>query len=336
MKLSDFSYDLPKEHIAQEPIEKRDLARLMVVDRAAGDISCGVFRDISGRFNEGDCMVFNDTRVIPARILGNRKTGGKVEIFLLDTSREISKALVKPSKKIKEGEMVVLEDGSEAEILGKDGSARHVKFNKPLEEILRSGHVPLPPYIERADTQADKELYQTVYARNEGATAAPTAGLHFTEGLIKELADKGVQPVYVTLHTGYGTFAPVKEEAIENHKMHSEYYKITEDAASAINTAKHRGKRVICVGTTSARVVESVSNGGGEVTAGSGYTDIFIYPGYRFKTMDSLITNFHLPCSTLVMLASAFAGKELLFRAYELAIDRKFRFFSYGDAMLVI
>ncbi len=336
MRLSEFNYDLPKELIAQEPLKSRDSARLMVVDRQKDALTERAFCDIVEYFTPGDCLVLNDTKVIPVRLYGNRKTGAKVEIFLLDPGAEKLKALIKPSKRIKEGEEIELESGFLATVMERTDVGRFVKFNASLEDVLEKGHVPLPPYIIRHDTPRDREDYQTVYADKEGATASPTAGLHFTNELLKRINEKGVKTVFVTLHTSYGTFSPVKEENIEDHKMHFEYYHIGEAAAEVVNKTKLSGSRVFAVGTTSSRVLESSSVSSGEVKAFSGKTDLFIYPGYKYKIVDGLITNFHLPESTLLMLVSALAGKDLIFKAYEQAIKNKFRFFSYGDAMLIL
>ena len=336
MKLNEFYYELPKELIAQEPLEGRDTSRLLVVDRDSESITERTFRDVTSYIKEGDCLVLNNTKVIPVRLYGRRKTGGKVEIFLLDTSGEELRALVRPGKKLKAGEVVDLESGYKATILEEKFPGRLVKFNAPLEKIMEDGHMPLPPYIARDDTKVDKERYQTVYAARDGATAAPTAGLHFTKELLSELEASGVKIAYVTLHTSYGTFAPVKTEKVEDHKMHSEYFEIDESTCNIVNGAKKSGGRIIAVGTTSTRVLETVADEVGVLSPSSGETDIFIYPGCRFKLIDGLVTNFHLPESTLIMLVSAFAGKELIFKAYEKAIASKFRFFSYGDAMLII
>ena len=336
MKLNEFNYDLPKELIAQEPLADRDASRLLVVGRDRGTIEEKTFKDITDYIKEGDCLVLNNTRVIPVRIYGKRKTGGKVEIFLLDTSGEELRALVRPGKKLKNGEVVELESGDMATILEEKSPGRLVKFDAPIEKILKGGHMPLPPYIAREDTGLDKEKYQTVYAEKDGASAAPTAGLHFTTDLLSELESRGVQIAYVTLHTSYGTFSPVKARTIEEHKMHSEYFEIDESTCNIINRTKKSGGKVIAVGTTSTRVLETVADDNGILSPSSGETDIFIYPGCRFKLIDGLVTNFHLPESTLIMLVSAFAGKELIFKAYERAIESKFRFFSYGDAMLIL
>lgn len=336
MKLKEFYYDLPPELISQEPMKERDMSRLMVLDRGDGSISEGFFRDITGYINEGDCIVLNDTRVIPARLYGKRRTGGKVEVFVLNPGADRLKALIRPSKRIKFEEEIELESGHVVTVLEETDPGRFVKFNAPLAEVMKNGHMPLPPYISRDDRPRDRFDYQTVYARTDGATASPTAGLHFTEELLEALKKKGVQIAFVTLHTSYGTFAPVRAENIEDHIMHSEYYVMDETTADIVNRTKASGKRIISVGTTSTRVLESSAAGDGRVAPGEGHTDIFIYPGYHHKIVDGLITNFHLPESTLLMLVSAFADRELILKAYHEAIQRKFRFFSYGDAMLIV
>jgi len=345
MKLKEFDYELPGKLIAQRPLKERDAARLLVVDRASGSVTEKVFGDIGEYLDEGDCLVLNDTRVIPARLYGRRATGGSVEIFLLDAGGSLQagfreedplRALVRPSKRIKEGEEIELEGGAKVTVLGKADAGRYVKFDSPLEVVFRRGHVPLPPYIDRPDEASDAEDYQTVYAAKEGATASPTAGLHFSGPLLERLRGKGVRIVFVTLHTSYGTFAPVKEENIEDHRMHEEYYEIGPGAAEAVNSTKREGGRVFAVGTTSTRVLETAASSSGIEKPSRGMTNLFIYPGYRFKIVDGLITNFHLPESTLLMLVSAFGGKNIIRDAYKRAIERKFRFFSYGDAMLVI
>lgn len=336
MKLSEFYYDLPRGLVAQEPLEERSSSRLMVLDRSDKSITERAFSNIKDYIAPGDCLVLNDTRVLMARLYGKRKTGGKVEVFLLDTSSQSPQALVRPSKRIKEGEVIELESGKEVSILGKANVGRYVQFNSPIEEVLKNGHVPLPPYITREDAPSDKEKYQTVYASKRGATASPTAGLHFTKALLDGIRAKGVSIAFVTLHTSYGTFAPVQEEEIESHIMHSERYEITEEAAQAINRTKSSGGRVFAVGTTSTRVLETASRGEKKVTPSSGETNLFIYPGYKFKIIDSIITNFHLPESTLLMLVSAFAGRDFVLKAYKKAIAENYRFFSYGDAMLIL
>ncbi len=345
MKLSDFNYTLPKELIAQYPSKTRGNDRLLVLDRGENSFEEKGFADIADYFKEGDLIILNDTRVMPARLFGKRKTGGKVEIFLMDKTASPAKALVRSSGRIKEGEIVLLDSGDEVRVLGSSDIGRLVEFENQPEEIMKKcGHVPLPPYISRPDEPADRERYQTVYASCEGATASPTAGLHFTEEIIDKLRKKGVRITHITLHVSYGTFAPIKEEEVENHKMHSEFYRISGENAAIIDEARREKARIFSCGTTSLRVLETVSepprfgrspNRGGSETV-EGLTDLFIYPGYKFKAVNALITNFHLPKSTLLLLTSAFCGKELLFKAYEYAIEKKFRFFSYGDAMLIL
>ena len=336
MKLSEFYYDLPNGLIAQEPLEKRDAARLMILDRAKRTVTEKVFSDITDYMNRGDCLVLNDTRVIPARLYGRRKTGGKVEIFLLNPGSETPRALIRPSKRVKEGETIELASGIRVTVLGSADAGRFVRFDASLQEVLKGGHVPLPPYISREERSRDREDYQTVFAHRDGATASPTAGLHFTQGLLKRLDKKGVKTAYVTLHTSYGTFAPVKAEIIEKHVMHSEYFEIDSEAAGVINGTGSSGGRVFAVGTTSTRVLETAAVNPGIVAPSSGETNLFIYPGYKFKIISGVITNFHLPKSTLIMLVSAFAGRDFIFEAYKRAIEAKFRFFSYGDAMLIL
>lgn len=336
MKVKEFNYELPPELIAQRPLSERDSARLMVVSRPSGEINETSFRELGKYIGKGDCLVINDTRVIPARLYGRRKTGARVEIFLIDPYAEIPTALVKPSKRITPGERIELEGGSFATVLEDAEVGRYVKFDFPMEEVLKSGHVPLPPYVGRMDTLSDREDYQTVYASREGATAAPTAGLHFTERLLEELRSGGVRIARLTLHTNYGTFSPVKTENVEDHVMHAEYYEIKTEEADIINEVKASGGRVFAVGTTSARTLETCALSGGKVASGSGKSKLFIYPGYRFKIVDGMVTNFHLPESTLLMLVSALAGKDLIREAYARAIKEKYRFFSYGDAMLIL
>jgi len=329
MKLSDFDYTLPKELIAQYPSKERGDDRLLVLDREKNSFEEKGFADITDYFKEGDTLVLNDTMVMPARLFGRRETGGKVEIFLMDKERNPAEALVRPSGRIREGESVLLDSGDKVRVLGYSDIGRMVEFEKPPEEIMkRCGHVPLPPYISRPDEPVDRERYQTVYASSEGATASPTAGLHFTEEIIDKLRKKGVKIANITLHVSYGTFAPIKEDEVENHKMHSEFYRIPEESARVIDEARKRGARIFACGTTSLRALETVSGT-------EGLTDLFIYPGYKFKVVNALITNFHLPKSTLLLLTSAFCGKGLLFKAYEYAVKNQFGFFSYGDAMLI-
>ena len=340
MKLSDFTYELPQELIAQEPLKERDGSRLLVLGRETGEIRHGTFRDIPEYLGSGDCLVLNDTRVIPARLLGKREdTGGKIEFVLLKKLEgDVWEVILKPGKRAKPGARFVFGDGLlKAEILelAEEGN-RLVRFEYDgiFEQILdRVGIMPLPPYITK--TLEDSERYQTVYSKYKGSAAAPTAGLHFTGEMLKELEDKGVRIAYVTLHVGLGTFRPVKVENVESHKMHSEYYIIPDKAAGLINEARESGGRIVAVGTTSCRVLETAADGNGRIAPGEGWTDIFIYPGYKFKLIDALITNFHLPESTLIMLISAFAGRENVMEAYRQAVDRKYRFFSFGDAMMI-
>lgn len=341
MKTSDFNYNLPEELIAQEPLKDRASSRLMVLDKNTGEIEHKTFRDIKQYLKKGDCLVINDTKVLPARLIGERKnTGARVEILLL-VRKEIDKweVLVHPGKKAKPGDRIVFGGGLlEAEILEViEGGNRIVKFyfDGVFENILdKLGEMPLPPYITHK--LEDKNRYQTVYAEHDGSAAAPTAGLHFTKELLKEIEDMGVKIAHVTLHVGLGTFRPVKVEDVTNHEMHSEYYIVEESQAKMINDAKAAGGRIISVGTTSTRTLESVTDENGIVHAQSGWTKIFIYPGYKFKAIDCLITNFHLPESTLIMLVSALAGKDHVLNAYKVAVEEKYRFFSFGDAMLII
>ena len=346
LRRSDYFYDLPKELIAQDPLADRSSSRLLVVDRETGDWTHKIFKDIIEYINPGDCLVLNNTKVIPARLLGQReKTGGAVELLLLKRlSGTDWETLVRPGKSCKPGQRLVFGDGLlKAEILDViEGGNRIVRFEFDgiFEEVLdKLGEMPLPPYITHK--LADPTRYNTVYAKFDGSAAAPTAGLHFTPELLKELEAKGVKLAYVTLHVGLGTFRPVKEDVITDHKMHTESYEVTPETAKIINDTKAAGGRVICVGTTSCRTVESsavkkADGTGFEVKPGSGDTDIFIYPGYEFKIMEGLITNFHLPESTLVMLVSAFAGREKVLAAYEEAVRERYRFFSFGDACLFI
>ena len=340
MKTSDFYFDLPEELIAQDPLEDRSSSRLLVLDKETGETEHHVFRDILDMVGPGDCMVLNNTKVIPARLYGTKDdTGAGVEILLLKRlEKDLWECLVKPGKKCKPGARIVFGDGRlKAEIKEtKDDGNRLIAFEYEgiWEEVLDAlGEMPLPPYITHK--LQDKNRYQTVYAKYEGSAAAPTAGLHFTKSLLEQIEAKGVKIVYVTLHVGLGTFRPVKVEDVTNHHMHSEYYEVTEETAQIVNETKANGGRIICVGTTSCRTVESASTEDGVLHAGCGNTEIFIYPGYKFKVLDALITNFHLPESTLVMLVSALAGKEHVLAAYEEAIKERYRFFSFGDAMFV-
>ena len=340
MKTSDFYFDLPEELIAQDPLEDRSASRLLVLNKETGETEHKIFRDIVNLINPGDCLVLNNTRVIPARLLGVKEdTGAHVEVFLLKKlTKDTWETLVKPGKKLKPGARVVFGDGLlKATILDtmEEGSRKVLfEYDGIFEEVLdKLGEMPLPPYITHK--LKDRDRYQTVYARYDGSAAAPTAGLHFTNELLAELEAKGVRIAYVTLHVGLGTFRPVKVDDVTNHHMHSEHYVVTEEAADIINSTKANGGRVICVGTTSCRTIESASDDTGKVIPGESDTQIFIYPGYSFKVLDALITNFHLPESTLVMLVSALAGKDNIMKAYREAIDLKYRFFSFGDAMFI-
>jgi len=341
MKLSDFYFELPEELIAQKPLEKRSDSRLMVLNKNNGEVSHDIFRNIAKYFKKGDCIVLNNTKVIPARLIGHKEdSGGKIEFVLLKkiTSNDWE-VLVKPGRRAKIGTIFTFGNNElKAEVLSTtDSGGRIVRFyyKGVFEEVLdKLGEMPVPPYIKQK--LEDKNRYQTVYAKYEGSAAAPTAGLHFTDEIIDQIKSSGVNIVFITLHVGLGTFRPVKEEIIENHKMHSEFYIVSEEAANAINLAKAQGGRIITVGTTSTRTLETVCNDKGYVKSGSGWTDIFIYPGYKFKVVDGIITNFHLPESTLIMMISAFAGRENIMNAYNIAIKNKYRFFSFGDAMLIV
>ncbi len=337
---SDFYFELPEELIAQDPLADRSGSRMLMLDKTDGRIEHHIFKEIVDYLRPGDCLVLNNTKVLPARLSGRREnTGGSIEVLLLKRKGDdVWETLVKPGRKAKPGTRILFGDGClQAEVLDvvEDGN-RLIRFSYEgiFEEVLdRLGEMPLPPYITHK--LQDKNRYQTVYARYEGSAAAPTAGLHFTKELLQKIADKGVDIAYVTLHVGLGTFRPVKADNILEHHMHAEYYQVTEEAAGKINRAKASGGRVICVGTTSCRTVESAAGDDGTLKAGCGNTEIFIYPGYRFKVLDCLITNFHLPESTLVMLVSALAGREHVLHAYEEAIRLKYRFFSFGDAMFL-
>ena len=340
LKTSDYYFDLPKELIAQDPLEDRSASRLLTLDKNTGAWMHQHFRDIRQYLHPGDCLVLNNTKVIPARLYGTKEgTGALIELLLLKRREgDVWETLVKPGKKAKPGTRLTFGDGSlRAEILDiVDEGNRLVKFfyDGIWEEILDSlGEMPLPPYITHK--LQDKNRYQTVYARYEGSAAAPTAGLHFTQELLSEIKEQGVSLVYVTLHVGLGTFRPVKVDNVKEHHMHSEYYEVTKEAADKINERKRAGGRIICVGTTSCRTIESASDENGLVVAGCGNTEIFIYPGYQFKVLDGLITNFHLPESTLLMLVSALAGRAHVLAAYEEAVKEKYRFFSFGDAMMI-
>ncbi len=340
MKVSDFNYELPEELIAQDPLENRDSSRLMVLKKETGEISHHVFHDIIDFLNPGDCLVINNTKVIPARLYGVKVgTQAHVEVLLLKRKeKDVWETLVKPGKKLKVGAQISFGDGllmgRVIDIVEEGNRLIQFSYQGIFEEILdQLGEMPLPPYITHK--LEDKNRYQTVYARYNGSAAAPTAGLHFTEDLLKKIEEKGVKIARVTLHVGLGTFRPVKVDEVRDHHMHSEFYMIDEEAADLINSTKDQGKRVICVGTTSCRTIESVADQEGHVRATSGWTQIFIYPGYKFKCLDCLITNFHLPQSTLLMLVSALAGRDHVMKAYESAIEEKYRFFSFGDAMFI-
>ena len=340
MKTSDFYYDLPEELIAQTPLERRDASRLMVLDRRTGEVTHRHFYDIVEYLQPGDCLVMNDSRVLPARLMGHRPTGGVVEVLLLrDLGNKCWECLCKPGRKMQPGNQVIFGDGeltATVREVREDGN-RVVEFHYEgffLEILERLGKMPLPPYI-KAELK-DQERYQTVYSREVGSAAAPTAGLHFTQELLDKIRAKGVSTAFVTLHVGLGTFRPVKAEEITDHHMHSELCMMNQETADLLNATRARGGRIICVGTTSCRTLESLVNSDGSFCAGSKWTEIFIYPGYTFKAMDGLITNFHLPESTLVMLVSAFAGREHILAAYKQAVEQRYRFFSFGDAMCIL
>ena len=341
MKTSDFYYDLPKELIAQDPLEDRSSSRLLVLHRKSGRVEHRVFTDIVEYLKPGDCLVRNNTKVIPARLYGTRvDTGATIELLLLKRmENDVWETLVKPGKKARKGAVISFGDGIlTGEIIDvKEDGNRLIQFRYEgiFEEILdQLGQMPLPPYITH--TLKDKNRYQTVYAKYEGSAAAPTAGLHFTEELFQKLEEKGVLVANVTLHVGLGTFRPVKVDDVSKHHMHTEFYQVTKEEADKINKAKQAGGRIVCVGTTSCRTIESAADENGVLKPGQGDTDIFIYPGYSFKMMDVLITNFHLPESTLLMLVSALAGKEHVMRVYEEAVQERYRFFSFGDAMIIL
>lgn len=341
MKRQDFYYDLPEELIAQDPLEDRSSSRLLVLDKKTGETQHHTFREIVNYLNPGDCLVINDTKVIPARLIGAKEeTGAKIEVLLLKRKQnDVWETLVKPGRKAKPGTRISFGDGllngEVIDVVDEGNRLIRFEYDGIFEEILdQLGQMPLPPYITHQ--LKDKDRYNTVYAAHEGSAAAPTAGLHFTPELLEEIDRKGVDIARVTLHVGLGTFRPVKVEDVENHHMHSEFYMIDEKAAEKINGAKARGGRIICVGTTSCRTIESAADENGHLKACSGWTEIFIYPGYTFKVLDGLITNFHLPESTLIMLVSALAGREHVLAAYEEAVRERYRFFSFGDAMLII
>ena len=340
MKVKDFWYDLPQELIAQDPLSDRSSSRLLVLDRESGQIRHDHFYHLQNYLRPGDCLVLNNTRVIPARLFGvKEETGAAIEILLLKRkSADVWETLVRPGKKARPGAKIVFGDGlltgEVLEIVEEGNRLIRFTYEGIFEEVLdQLGQMPLPPYITHE--LKDKNRYQTVYAKYDGSAAAPTAGLHFTPELLDELRAFGVEIAEVTLHVGLGTFRPVKAEEVTDHHMHSEYYEISKESADRINTAKAEGRRVICVGTTSCRTIESAADENGRLSEKSGWTDIFIYPGYQFKVLDGLITNFHLPESTLIMLVSALAGRDHVMAAYEEAVKERYRFFSFGDAMLI-
>ena len=340
MKTSDFYYDLPEELIAQDPLEDRSGSRLLFLDKETGKTEHHIFRDVIDYLNPGDCLVINDTKVIPARLIGEKEgTGAKIEVLLLKRGEnDVWETLVKPGKKAKPGTRISFGDGllvgEVVDVVEEGNRLIHFEYKGIFEEILdQLGQMPLPPYITHQ--LEDRSRYNTVYAAHEGSAAAPTAGLHFTPKLLKEIQEKGVDIARVTLHVGLGTFRPVKVEDVTEHHMHSEFYRIEEEDAELINETKKNGGRVISVGTTSTRTLESVAEEDGTLHAKSGWTDIFIYPGYKFKVIDGLITNFHLPESTLLMLVSALAGREHILNAYNIAVKERYRFFSFGDAMFI-
>ena len=339
MKTTDFYFDLPEELIAQTPLERRDGSRLLTLNKETGETQHKHFYELPSMLRPGDCLVLNDSRVLPARLLGRRSSGGACEVLLLiDRGEKVWECLVRPGKKLRTGARVTFGDGElTAEIVGEvEGGNRLVRFEYEgifLEVLERLGKMPLPPYIK--EELQDSERYQTVYSKVVGSAAAPTAGLHFTKDLLEQVKGTGVKVCYVTLHVGLGTFRPVKAENLDEHEMHSEYCVISQETADVINETKRNGGRVICVGTTSCRTIESWANEDGTMEAKAGWTNIFIYPGYRFKVLDALVTNFHLPESTLIMLVSALAGREHVLAAYEEAVREHYRFFSFGDAMFI-
>ncbi len=346
MQLTDFDYVLPDELIAQTPAEQRDASRLLCLERHSGSIKSQHFADIVDYFKSGDILVLNDTKVIPARLLGQKSTGGKVEVLLVrkhhDATADTDEwlCLTKSSKPLRVGTVVDFAPDFSAEILEEMANPyRLVRFHCDgdfMQQVETVGHLPLPPYIRREDCQNDKSRYQTVFAREAGAVAAPTAGLHFTDKILKQLTALGVEIVTLTLHVGLGTFLPVRVDDIRQHKMHAELFSIPTTTATAVNRARSEGRRIFALGTTSARALETATTTDGKLQAGSGDSEIFIYPGYQFKIVDALITNFHLPKSTLLMLVSAFAGRDFILSAYRQAVAERFRFFSYGDCMLIL
>ncbi|HKJ04297.1 MAG TPA: tRNA preQ1(34) S-adenosylmethionine ribosyltransferase-isomerase QueA [Geopsychrobacteraceae bacterium] len=343
MQLEDFDFKLPEELIAQYPPERRDGSRLMQLNRKTGVINTGDFPQVIGAFESGDLLVINDTKVIPARLLGHKVSGGKVEVFLVrrlaDAEGEDWLCMTRSSRSLKPGIALQLGEGLTAEVLpGGEAPHRHIRFRCDgpfLDLVEKVGHLPLPPYITRPDDVTDRERYQTVFASNEGAVAAPTAGLHFTKEILQQLRDKGVEIRPLTLHVGLGTFLPVRVDDVRTHRMHAEFYAIPDSTARAVNQAKAEGRRIVALGTTAARALESAVDQNGQLVAGEAESEIFIYPGYSFKLVDALITNFHLPKSTLLMLVSALAGRNLILQAYQRAVEERFRFFSYGDCMMI-
>jgi S-adenosylmethionine:tRNA ribosyltransferase-isomerase len=345
--LNDYNYDLPDNLIAQKPADQRDHSKLLFLDKETGKLSHHKFYEIYDLLLPTDLLVLNDTQVIPARLFGKKNTGGKAEVFILDYPGDrknaacnelVLRCLIKTSKRPRNGTPLIFGRGLQARVVNCQEEIYTVKFSckDNFESLLdRIGHVPLPPYIKRNDCEDDRTSYQTVYASQKGAVAAPTAGLHFSKNLLKKIAEKGVGIVTVTLHVGYGTFLPVRVSDIRDHKIHSEWYSISKNTADAINRAKTKGRRIIAVGTTCVRALEYASDDEGNLAHGGGSCDLFIYPGYRFKVIDAMITNFHLPKSTLLMLVSAFAGRENILNAYRTAIDKKYRLFSYGDSMFI-
>ena len=345
--VNDYNYDLPDDLIAQKPADQRDRSKLLFLDEETGKRSHHKFYEIYDHLSPTDLLVLNDTQVIPARLLGKKNTGGKAEVFILDYPGDrknaagnelVLRCLIKTSKRPKNGTPLIFDRGLQASVVDCQEGIYTVKFSVDLPDLSNEsciGHVPLPPYIKRNDCEDDRTSYQTVYASQKGAVAAPTAGLHFSKKLLKKISEKGVGIATITLHVGYGTFLPVRVSDIREHKIHSEWYSISKDTADVINRAKTKGGRIIAVGTTCVRSLEYASDDRGNVAHGGGSCDLFIYPGYRFKVVDAMITNFHLPKSTLLMLVSAFAGRENILNAYRTAIDKKYRLFSYGDAMLI-
>jgi len=348
VKLAEFDYELPEGRIAQHPAECRDASKLLVLERRSGAVNHGVFRDLPSRLRQGDLLVFNDTRVLPCRLTGRKESGGRVELLMLEqldagSDGECWTCLMQVGRKPAAGSRLLFPGGAQAEVLGREGENWTIRFapgGDSVESLLeRIGRMPLPPYIRREDTDsdtADRERYQTIYAREPGAVAAPTAGLHFTKQLLGELSEQGIESAQVTLHVGTGTFLPVRSESVEEHRMHSERFELPDVAAEAIRRTRERGGRVIAVGTTVVRTLEASADEDGNVRAGAGSCDLFIYPGYRFRVVDALVTNFHLPRSTLLMLVCAFAGHAEVLSAYREALREDYRFYSYGDAMLAI